>query len=251
MDHYFLENYLNELLDVERFQDYCPNGLQIEGRPKINKIATAVTASRFVIERCLDLEVDALLVHHGFFWKGEPPSIRGLKKNRIAPLMKHDINLYGYHLPLDAYEAWGNNASIAKRLDIHVMEKREWNHCSNILWFGMLSSASEPQKFLNTLKQSYGKQVLHISGGKQEIKHVAWCSGAGQDFFELASQYPIDAYITGEFSERTYYLAKELQIDFYALGHYASEEDGIKHLGEFLAQEFKLPHVFIQEDNPF
>lgn len=251
MDHLLLENYLSQLLDVERFQDYCPNGLQVEGKTKITRIASAVTASRFAIERCVEMNIDALFVHHGFFWKGESMSIRGLKKHRIAPLIKHDINLFAYHLPLDAYEPWGNNASIAKRLNINVIEKMEWNKCSNILWYGMFPHAITTKEFLNLLTQNYGPRVFNISGQKKDIQHVAWCSGAGQDLFEIASKYPIDAYITGEFSERTYYLAKELNIDFYSIGHYASERDGIKNLGEFIAHEFKLPHVFIEEDNPF
>lgn len=251
MDNFVLENFVNRLLDVERFQDYCPNGLQIEGTNKIIRIASAVTASLYVIERCIEQKIDALFVHHGYFWKGEEQTIKGLKKKRLSPLIQNNINLFAYHLPLDAYEPWGNNASIAKKLNIDVLEKMTWNKCSNILWSGLLAKSVLTRDFFKELCNCYGPQVIHIPSQKKQIKHVAWCSGAGQDLFEAAASNPIDAFITGEFSERTYYLAKELNIDFFALGHYASEKDGIRNLGEFIANEFKLAHFFIEEDNPF
>jgi dinuclear metal center YbgI/SA1388 family protein len=251
MDNLFLENYINELLNIEQFQDYAPNGLQIEGRKKIRKIATAVTASKFVLERCLEENIDALFVHHGYFWKGEASVIKGLKYKRLSTIIKNDLNLFAYHLPLDTYPEWGNNACIAKKIGIQVTEKRSWNKTNNLLWLGLLPVSHTPEKFLCELKELYGNQVVHVSSLKNEIKNIAWCSGGAQDLFEEAIKHDIDAYITGEFSERTYHLAKEANVDFFALGHHASEKDGVIHLGDHLAHKFDLEHHFIDEDNPF
>jgi dinuclear metal center YbgI/SA1388 family protein len=246
-----LEQYIGELLDVGRFQDYAPNGLQVEGRPEIKSIATAVSASLNVIEQCIDKGVDALLVHHGYFWKGESSSIRGIKKNRLAALIKADINLLAYHLPLDAYLPWGNNASIAQKLGANVTNVLPWNRQDNLLWIGELPTPEAPLNFLAHLKKLYGPQAVHVDVPARTIKSIAWCSGGAQDVMEEAIQYPIDAFITGEFSERTYYLAKESNVHFYAIGHYASEKEGILHLGQHLSNKFGFQHVFIDEPNPF
>lgn len=251
INHLFLEQYINELLEVGQFQDYCPNGLQVEGKLLISKIATAVTASQFVLEECVKQDVDALIVHHGYFWKGENPIIKGAKKNRLSTLIKNDINLYGYHLPLDAYPKWGNNASIASKLNIQVSEKRSWNKHSDLLWLGTLAVPESPTYLYTLLQQSYGPQVCHVSTGKLQINSVAWCSGAAQDLLEYAIALGVDAFITGEYSERSYHQAKEAGIDFYAIGHHASEKDGVRNLGNYLASQFSLEHIFIDEKNPF
>lgn len=245
MNHFELEAYLNQLLKVEQFNDYAPNGIQIEGKPNIQNIATAVTASLAVIEKAQALKVDALLVHHGYFWKGEHPQIKGIKKSRIALLLKNNINLYSYHLPLDAYEAWGNNASMAKRLEASVTES------SNLVWYGQLKSAFKPDDFFQKLKSLYGSQVRAVIQPQKTIQQIAWCSGAAQDFFEEAITRSVDAYITGEYSERTYHLARESQVHFFSAGHHATEKDGIRSLGEHLSEKFHLKHCFIDEDNPF
>ena len=246
-----LEQYIQELLDIGRFQDYAPNGLQVEGRPEIQTIATAVSASLNVIEQAIEKGVDALLVHHGYFWKGESAQIRGIKKNRLSALIKSDMNLFAYHLPLDAYRPWGNNASIAQKLGANVTDVLPWNRQENLLWIGELPDAQSPSKFLEQLKALYGPQAVHVDVGRHSIKRIAWCSGGAQDVMEEALVYPIDAFITGEFSERTYYLAKESNVHFYAIGHYASEKDGIFHLGQHLSHQFGLQHIFIDEPNPF
>jgi dinuclear metal center YbgI/SA1388 family protein len=251
LNHLFLEQYINELLDVGQFQDYCPNGLQVEGKLLINKIATAVTASQYVLEQCVRQQVDALIVHHGYFWKGENPVVKGAKKNRLSTLIKNDINLYAYHLPLDAYPQWGNNASIATKLNIIVSEKRSWHKQSDLLWLGTLSNAETPSHFYTVLQQTYGPQVNHVTTGKQLINSVAWCSGAAQDLIEYAITLGVDAYITGEYSERSYHQAKEAGVEFYAIGHHASEKDGVCNLGKYLAEKFSLEHIFIDENNPF
>lgn len=251
LNHLFLEQYINELLEVGQFQDYCPNGLQVEGRLMISKIATAVTASQFVLDQCARMDVDALIVHHGYFWKGENPIIRGVKKNRLSTLIKNDINLYAYHLPLDAYPKWGNNASIASKLNIQVSEKRSWNKQNDLLWLGTLMVPETPSHFCTILQQTYGSQVCHVATGKSQINSVAWCSGAAQDLFEYAIAQGVDAFITGEYNERSYHQAKEAGVEFYAIGHHASEKDGVCNLGKYLAEQFSLEHVFIDENNPF
>jgi len=247
-----LETYANQLLQINLFQDYAPNGLQIEGREEVSKIASAVTASLEVIQFCVDHQVDALFVHHGYFWKGESPIIRGIKKNRIAMLMHHGINLFAYHLPLDAYEPWGNNACIAKRLSIDVTKILPYNRQPNLLWIGEFSNALSVSEVYQLLSQRYaGQSIHHVCTERSSIQRVAWCSGAGQDLMEQAFSDSIDAFISGEFSERTYYLAKEANVDFFSIGHHSSEKDGIKHLGEHLASMFQLEHMFLDDANPF
>jgi len=240
-----LEAYIVELLAVARFNDYAPNGLQIEGKQQISRIATAVSASLEVIQQAQAFNADALLVHHGYFWKGEPAVICGLKKNRIAALFEKDINLYAYHLPLDDFPLWGNNASIAKRLDLTVAGKVD------LVWCGALTNPMTYAQLLTNLRDIYGQQVQGIMAHQSPIKNIAWCSGAAYDYFEKIIAQDVDAFITGEFSERTYHLAKESKINFFAAGHHATEKDGINCLGEHLADKFNLQHLFIDEDNPF
>lgn len=245
MNHFELEAYLNDLLKVSLFSDYAPNGIQIEGKPFIQKIATAVTASLAVIQKAIELEVDALFVHHGYFWKGENPVIKGIKKSRIRALLKHDINLFAYHLPLDAYEFFGNNASMGQRLDAEVTE------ISDLLWVGFLKNNPSPENFLEQLKSLYGYQVQAVIPTHNPIRRIAWCTGGAQDYFEQAIAKGVDAYITGEYSERSYHLAQESQVNFFAAGHHATEKDGIRFLGEHLSKKFNLTHCFIDEANPF
>lgn len=246
-----LETYINNLLNSGRFQDYAPNGLQVEGRPEVYRIATAVSASMCVIEQAIELGVDALLVHHGYFWKGESQSIRGIKKNRLSSIIKQELNLLAYHLPLDAHLDFGNNASMAKRLEIKVSQVLPWNRHENLLWIGDYQSSLSQDEFFKKLKTLYGPQVINVSVPKKAIRRVAWCTGGAQDVMEEAIQYSIDAFVTGEYSERTYHLAKESNVHFYAVGHHASEKDGIFFLGEHLAYQFGFQHYFIDEPNPF
>ncbi len=245
MNNLELEAYLADLLDQGSYTDYAPNGIQIEGKPQIQKIATAVTASLAVVEKAVSLNVDALLVHHGYFWKGEPYPIRGFKKARIATLIKNDINLFAYHLPLDNYPMFGNNASIAQRLNIELTKQHD------LLWTGQLPKPMHYDELFNQLQKIYGKQVQGVFANLAMIKNIAWCSGAAYDYFEQAIALNVDVFITGEFSERTYHLAKEAQVNFFAAGHHATEKDGIRNLGVHLAEKFDLKHCFIDEENPF
>jgi len=245
-----LESHINELLEIDRFKDYAPNGLQIEGRKTINKIITGVTACKELLEMAVESQADAVIVHHGYFWKGEDPRIIGLARERIALLLKHDINLLAYHLPLDADPKLGNNIQLAKRLGLTIKNKIDVDTNPGLLCVGQLSQAQTPEQFIARVGKEYSRTPLHIPGKAKEIKHVAWCTGAAQDLIQLAAQQGIDTYITGEASERTYHYAKESGIHFIAAGHHATERDGIQALGEHLAKHFNIECNFKDIHNP-
>ncbi|CAH1592254.1 Nif3-like dinuclear metal center hexameric protein [Vibrio jasicida] len=251
MNNLQLEKILNEKLSPQLIKDYAPNGMQVEGKSEIKRIVTGVTASQALIDKAIELEADALLVHHGYFWKGEPEPIRGMKGKRIRSLIKSDINLYGYHLPLDIHPELGNNAELARLLDIEVEGGLE-GHPQSVALFGRLKQAMNGTDFTNKINHVLNREPLHIAPDNAEkmIETVGWCTGGGQDFIELAAQHGLDAFISGEISERTTYTARELDIHYFSAGHHATERYGIKALGEWLAQEHGLDVTFIDIDNP-
>ncbi|MEF1203532.1 Nif3-like dinuclear metal center hexameric protein [Vibrio rotiferianus] len=251
MNNLQLEKILNEKLSPQLIKDYAPNGMQVEGKSEIKRIVTGVTASQALIDKAIELEADALLVHHGYFWKGEPEPIRGMKGKRIRSLIKSDINLYGYHLPLDIHPELGNNAELARLLDIEVEGGLE-GHPQSVALFGRLKQAMSGAEFANKINHALNREPLHIAPDNAEkmIETVGWCTGGGQDFIELAAQHGLDAFISGEISERTTYTARELDIHYFSAGHHATERYGIKALGEWLAQEHGLDVTFIDIDNP-
>ena len=245
-----LSVYLHDYLQCQNVDDYAPNGLQIEGKKTIQRICTAVTASFDAINKASLLEADALLVHHGYFWKGESPVIIGMKHQRIGRLIKQDISLFAYHLPLDCHMVVGNNACLGRMLGAVDMQQHAVGKTANLLWSGKLDKPIS----LDVLAQRVGEQVqrppLCIRAQDKLIHSVAWCSGAAQDFIEEAHRLGVDAYLSGEISERTYYQAKEFGIHYLACGHHASERYGIQALGEHLANKFGVRHQFIDSDNP-
>ncbi|WP_063345704.1 Nif3-like dinuclear metal center hexameric protein [Vibrio jasicida] len=251
MNNLQLEKILNEKLSPQLIKDYAPNGMQVEGKSEIKRIVTGVTASQALIDKAIELEADALLVHHGYFWKGEAEPIRGMKGKRIRSLIKSDINLYGYHLPLDIHPELGNNAELARLLDIEVEGGLE-GHPQSVALFGRLKQAMTGTDFANKINHVLNREPLHIAPDNAEkmIETVGWCTGGGQDFIELAAQQGLDAFISGEISERTTYTARELDIHYFSAGHHATERYGIKALGEWLAQEHGLDVTFIDIDNP-
>lgn len=251
MNNLQLEKILNEKLSPQLIKDYAPNGMQVEGKSEIKRIVTGVTASQALIDKAIELEADALLVHHGYFWKGEPEPIRGMKGKRIRSLIKSDINLYGYHLPLDIHPELGNNAELARLLDIEVEGGLE-GHPQSVALFGRLKQAMTGADFANKINHVLNREPLHIAPDNAEkmIETVGWCTGGGQDFIELAAQHGLDAFISGEISERTTYTARELDIHYFSAGHHATERYGIRALGEWLAQEHGLDVTFIDIDNP-
>lgn len=246
-----LQAFLTELLKPALFKDYCPNGLQVQGKPQIERIATAVTASYAVIAKACAYKADALLVHHGYFWPGEPCPIVGIKHQRIAALIKQDMNLFAYHLPLDAHEVVGNNVQLAKRLNLIIKGTLDGNaQKPGLVFHGTLPQPILATDFATQITQTLQRPPLHISGNKPKLKTIAWCTGSAQDYLQLAVDNDIDAFVTGEVSERTYHLAKEADIHFFCAGHHATERYGIQALGGLLADKFALHHIFLDEDNP-
>jgi dinuclear metal center YbgI/SA1388 family protein len=245
-----LVNYTNNLLSIERFQDYCPNGLQIEGKGEVSTLISGVTASQKLIESAIDAGADAILVHHGYFWRGENPVLSGMRRRRIKALLEHDINLLAYHLPLDAHPQYGNNATLATELGFTVDGITDDGPAKGILYYGSLWEPAAADELLHHIADKLGTKPLLISGSDCEVKTIAWCSGAGQDFIEEAAALGVDAYLSGEVSERTTHIARELGIHFIAAGHHATERYGPARLGEHLAEQFGLDHRFVEIDNP-
>ena len=242
-----LEMYCNDLLEINNFQDYCPNGLQIDaGRTEIQKVVTGVTASQALIDAAVDVEADLLLVHHGYFWKGESEPLTGIKGRRIRTLMQAGISLLAYHLPLDAHPQFGNNAKLAEQLGFSSAFLVE----DGLIWQADLESPLRADELALRIAQAMGRQPLHISAGERAIQRIGWCSGAAQDYIESAAALGLDAFITGEVSERTVHLARELGIHFYAAGHHATEKFGVQALGKHLAECHDLEHQFIDIPNP-
>ncbi|MFT2090886.1 Nif3-like dinuclear metal center hexameric protein [Paraglaciecola sp. 2405UD69-4] len=245
-----LLNFLDSTLSPEKIKDFCPNGLQVEGKTNIKKIVTGVTASQALIDQAVEVDADAIIVHHGYFWKGEAPSITGMKKNRISTLLKNDINLYAYHLPLDAHPTLGNNAQLAKRLDIIDVLPIEDCSPQNIVMKGRFAEPISPESLHQKIEKSLSKTPLFESATKQQINTVAWCTGGGQGYIEQAANLGIDAFITGEVSEQTIHIAREMNIHFYAAGHHATERYGVKALGEYINSQLGIETTFIDVHNP-
>ncbi|KTD47704.1 Nif3-like dinuclear metal center hexameric protein [Legionella quateirensis] len=242
--------FLNDLLNCSKYNDYAPNGIQVEGKEQIKRICTAVTASEDIISQAVEWRADALLVHHGYFWRGEDPVITGMKRQRIFKLLNHDINLFAYHLPLDCHPELGNNACLAKLLLLDSVQMHKVGSTENMLWTGLLPEQMTDTQFNDVLEHSFGRKPLHIAGNSKDIKSIALCTGAAQDYIENAHALGVDAYISGEVSERTYYQAKELGIHYFACGHHATERYGIQALGNYLASNFNLTHLFLDSNNP-
>jgi dinuclear metal center YbgI/SA1388 family protein len=243
-------DYLHDYLNCNDYQDYAPNGLQIEGRDSIQKICTAVTASADVIQQAIKLKADALLVHHGYFWRNESPIIVGMKRQRIQQLLINNLNLYAYHLPLDGHPELGNNACLGKLLKINDLTMHTALNAPRLLWMGTLPAPIQAAHLTQQLDQTFQRQPLHISGTDNLIHKIAWCSGGAQDLIDLAHSLGADAFISGEVSERTFYQAQELPIHYFACGHHATERYGIQALGMHLADKFQLSHTYIEINNP-
>lgn len=236
---------LEQWLEPERFQDYCPNGLQVEGRDRVRRIVSGVTASQDLIDAALSDKADLVLVHHGYFWKGENPCITGMKRRRLQALLTAEINLVAYHLPLDDHPRFGNNQQLARVLGIE-----EAAPLDGLVWQGFLPEPMAPQALADLLAERLGRVPLHVGHGPKEIRKVAWCTGAAQGFIGKALAAGADAFISGEISEPTTHTAREEGIHYYAAGHHATERYGVQALGEALAETFGIEHRFIDCDNP-
>ena len=242
-----LRDYNASLLQTGLFKDYCPNGLQVEGRAEIRRIATGVTASQQVLDAAIAWGADAILVHHGYFWRSEDAAITGIKKRRIAQLLRNDVSLLAYHLPLDAHPELGNNARLGKLLGL--VEQGRFGE-QNIVCLGELAHPQMLAQFAAQIGRSLQRTPQVIGDENRNIRKVAWCSGGGQSYFEEAIAQGVDAYISGEISEQSFHLAQENGVAFIAAGHHATERPGIQALGEHLAVRFGLEHCFFDQDNP-
>ncbi|RZG45056.1 Nif3-like dinuclear metal center hexameric protein [Acinetobacter wuhouensis] len=240
----------DQTLKSHEFKDYAPNGLQIEGKAEVKKILCAVTASQDAIDAAIAQHADLLLVHHGYFWKGEPYPITGMRGKRIKALIQNDISLVGYHLPLDSHPTLGNNAEIARILElenIEALDPSERNPIGNI---GYLKNAMSPEAFKNFVSEKLHFDAIHLPSEKTTIQKVGFCTGGAQDFIGKAATMNCDAYISGEVSERTFYEAKELDVHYYACGHHATERYGVQRLGQAIAEKFDIKYSYFELNNP-
>jgi dinuclear metal center YbgI/SA1388 family protein len=245
-----LVSYTDSLLNISAFKDYCPNGLQVEGRSEIEHLISGVTASRRLIEVATDRHADVILVHHGYFWRGEDLRITGIKRERLRRLLASDISLLAYHLPLDAHPELGNNVQLARLLGVNIVGSLNPDASPAIGLHGSFSEPTTVDALQRRLCAVLDREPMYIAGGPATIQTIGWCTGAAQDFIEQAAALKLDAYISGEISEQTVHVAREASIHYFAAGHHATERFGPKALGEHLARQFGLQYEFVDIDNP-
>lgn len=243
-----LESWCNQQLQPRQFSDYCPNGIQVEGGREIQRLASGVTACQALLDKAIAWNADAILVHHGYFWKGEPQPLTGIKGNRIRTLMKNDMTLFAYHLPLDAHPLFGNNAQLGKRLQLP--DAAATDSSEGLLWSAELPDPIPPAQLFENITQAVDRKPLHIPAGKQQIQRIGWCTGGAQQYIDQAANLGLDAFISGEISEPTVHTARERNIHYFAAGHHATERYGVQALGEAIASEFGVSHHYIEIDNP-
>lgn len=239
--------FCDDYLQVGEFDDYCPNGLQVEANPEVRHIVCGVTASQALIEAAAEAGADTILVHHGYFWKGEAQPITGIKGRRIASLIRNDINLLAYHLPLDAHAEVGNNVQLAARMKWRV------EHCfgeQNLVLEGRPARAQGLAELTAEIDRRLDTRALAISAGEHEIRRLAWCTGAAQGFIEAAAARGVDAFVSGEVSEPTFHLAREMGLHYIAAGHHATERFGVQALAAKIADRFGIRQQFIDIPNP-
>ncbi|TDM08646.1 MAG: Nif3-like dinuclear metal center hexameric protein [Ideonella sp. MAG2] len=242
-----LDRYLRQVLETEKFKDYGPNGLQVEGRAEIRKLVSGVTASLSLIDAAVAAQADAVLVHHGLFWRGQDGRLTGWLKARVARLMAHGINLFAYHLPLDAHPDWGNNAQWGAALGLEA----DGRFGEQALGFvGEAGALNSLQKLVQQAQAVAGRELVVVPGDGRALRRIAWCSGGAQGYFEAAIAAGADAFLTGEISEPQAHLARETGVAFLSCGHHASERFGARALGAQVAQHFGLQHEFIEIANP-
>ena len=242
-----LESYLNQYLDIARFRDYCPNGLQVEGRAEVRVIVSGVTASLDFVRAALARGADALLVHHGYFWRGEDARVTGTRRDRLATLLKNDLSLFAFHLPLDAHPDVGNNVQLARELELPFAgtfgEQDLGAH-------GVFAAPPTVGELGRRIGARLNRASQIIGDENKRVKRIAWCTGAAQGYLEDAVRLGVDAYISGEISEQTVHLARETGVAYIAAGHHATERYGVRALGEHVAARFGIEHHFIDIANP-
>ncbi|MES2581990.1 MAG: Nif3-like dinuclear metal center hexameric protein [Pseudomonadota bacterium] len=241
-----LQTALDALLQPERFKDYCPNGLQVEGGDTVRKIVSGVTASLALIDAAIAEGADTILVHHGLFWRGHDGRVTGWMRQRLGRLLEHDINLFAYHLPLDALPALGNNAQLGVKLGLQTTAQFGEQQ------LGCLGEAefATAQALAQRVESVLGRSVVLVPGRDKPLRRIAWCTGGAQSYFEAAIAAGADAFITGEISEPQAHLARETGVAYLACGHHATERYGAPAVAAHIAAQFGLEHAFIDIDNP-
>ena len=243
-----LATFLARELDINRFRDYCPNGLQVEGRERIGLVVTGVTASLALLEAARDAGADAVIVHHGYFWRGEDARVVGPRQRRLKLLLANDINLFAYHLPLDAHSELGNNAQLAKRLGLYADARFAEQ---DLGWLGHAdASMTTVADLASAVEHKLGRAPLVIGDSSKPLDRIAWCTGAAQNAFADGIAAGATVYLSGEISEQTVHLAHESNAVYLACGHHATERYGVQALGEHLAATLGLWHQFIDIPNP-
>jgi dinuclear metal center YbgI/SA1388 family protein len=239
----------DRFLGAARISDYCPNGLQVEGRPQVRRIVSGVTASQALLDAAVEAEADVVLVHHGYFWKGEDACVTGMKRRRLQTLLSHDISLLAYHLPLDVHPEVGNNVQLARQLDITVEGPLDPNNPKVVGLLGSLAEPMSARDFARRVQEVLGREPLLVEG-QGMVRRVGWCTGGGQGYIDNAIAAGVDLYLTGEASEQTFHSARENGVGFIAAGHHATERYGVQALGEYLARRFAIDHLFVDCPNP-
>lgn len=254
VDLYELAAWIDTTLAVGQFKDYCPNGLQVEGRAHVRHIIAGVTATQALIDVAIEKKADAILVHHGWFWKNEDPCVRGPKRARLSSLLAHDISLLAYHLPLDAHPTLGNNAQLARVLGFEAERDAQGApQCcgpDNLIWLGKPSANQTLASLGQTVGRQLNREPLLIGNPQHPIRRIAWCTGAAQGMMQAAVAAGADAYLTGEVSEPTVHLARETGVAFIGAGHHATERYGVQALGAAIVEQFGIRCEFVDIDNP-
>ena len=242
-----LVEYLDGLLQPAKFRDYCPNGLQVEGRADVVRVVAGVTASQALLDVAVARGADAVLVHHGYFWKGEDGRVTGIRRQRLKTLLANDINLLAYHLPLDAHPELGNNAQLASRFG-WLPDGRFGEQ--DIAWLGTVDAPTTAGQLAAQIGASLARNPLLIGDPEHPVHRLGWCSGGAQDYFEQAIALGVDAFVSGEISEQTVHLARESGVAYLACGHHASERYGVAALAAHLNRSCGLQCEFVDLDNP-
>jgi dinuclear metal center YbgI/SA1388 family protein len=245
-----LVDYTDSFLEVSQFEDYCPNGLQVEGRAEVHRLVSGVTACLALLEAAVDAGADAVLVHHGYFWKGEDSRLVGMKRRRLKYLLEHDLSLLAYHLPLDAHAQVGNNVQLAKRLNLLIDGRFPNGDGAGIALYGRLREPTPGERLRAQLESVLGRAPLYVPGPSRPIETIGWCTGAAQGFVDDAAAMGLDAYLSGEISEQTVHSARESNVHYFSAGHHATERYGAAALGEHLAEHFAIAHENIDVENP-
>jgi len=244
-----LEKYINDLLVTSRYDDMCPNGMQVEGRTRINKIVTGVSACVELFDEALERNADSILVHHGVIWNFERPLYKGGYKKRIKILLENDINLFAYHLPLDGDLTYGNNAVIAKLLGVENIQPFDEYKGAYIGWSGTFKNMA-PDQLFKKVKQHINPEAIIFPFGPKKINSIGIISGGAQKEIKEAVLQGLDCFLTGEVSEHIYHYAKEEGIHFIAAGHHATEVFGVQALGKHLQDNFGIDVEFLNIHNP-